>query len=66
MVYFHTKNANLGKFLRALGWKLLVYFMIIWYFSAIVVNSMANLYFCGHFGKFFPFWFIAPRKIWQP
>jgi hypothetical protein len=30
MVYFQTKNPNLGKFWRALEWKLLVYFMVIW------------------------------------
>jgi hypothetical protein len=22
--------------------------------------------FCGHFGIFFPFWYVVPRKIWQP
>jgi hypothetical protein len=27
MVYFQTKNPNLGKFWRALEWKLLVYFV---------------------------------------
>jgi hypothetical protein len=30
MVYFQTKNFNLGKFVRALEWKILVYFMPIW------------------------------------
>jgi hypothetical protein len=29
MVCFQTKNYNLGKFWRALQWKMLVYFMII-------------------------------------
>jgi hypothetical protein len=27
MVYFQTKNRNLGKFGRVLKWKMLVYFM---------------------------------------
>jgi hypothetical protein len=27
MVCFQTKNPNLGKFWRALGWKMLIYFM---------------------------------------
>jgi hypothetical protein len=31
MVYFHTKNPNLGIFWRAKEWNLLVYFLIIWY-----------------------------------
>jgi hypothetical protein len=29
MVCFQTKNPNLGKFLRVLEWKMLVYFMAI-------------------------------------
>jgi hypothetical protein len=29
MVCFQTKNPNLGKFWRALQWKILVYFMTI-------------------------------------
>jgi hypothetical protein len=31
MVYFKNKNPNLGKFLRVLEWKMLVYFMVICY-----------------------------------
>jgi hypothetical protein len=30
MVYFQTKTPNLGKFLRVLQWKMLVYFMDSW------------------------------------
>jgi hypothetical protein len=30
MVFFQTKNPNLGKFWRALEWKKLVYSMSIW------------------------------------
>jgi hypothetical protein len=30
MVYFQTKNPNVGKFWRVSQWKLLVYFMTIW------------------------------------
>jgi hypothetical protein len=30
MVYFQTKNPNLGKFWRALEWKMIIYYMIIW------------------------------------
>jgi hypothetical protein len=30
MVYFQAKNPNLGKFWRALEWKMLVYCMNIW------------------------------------
>jgi hypothetical protein len=31
MVYFKTKNLNLGIFWRALEWKMLVYFTTDWY-----------------------------------
>jgi hypothetical protein len=31
MFSFQIKNPNLGKFWRALEWKMLVYFMVIWY-----------------------------------
>jgi hypothetical protein len=30
MVYFQTKNPDLGKFKRTLDWKMLIYFMVIW------------------------------------
>jgi hypothetical protein len=30
MVYFQTKNPNLGKFWMDLEWKMLLYFMTIW------------------------------------
>jgi hypothetical protein len=30
MVYFQTKNTNLGKFLRALDGKMFIYCMAIW------------------------------------
>jgi hypothetical protein len=35
MVYFQTKNTNLGKFWRAFDWKILIYFMAIWYILLI-------------------------------
>jgi hypothetical protein len=30
MVYFQTKNPELGKFWRDFDWKMLIYFMAIW------------------------------------
>jgi hypothetical protein len=30
MVYFQTKNRNLGQFWRALQWKMFEYFIDIW------------------------------------
>jgi hypothetical protein len=63
MVYFQIKNTNLGKFWRALEWKMLVYFMFIW-----------NIwYILWPFGNVVVIWYIFPRfgifcveKIWQP
>jgi hypothetical protein len=41
--------------------------MAVWY----ILRPIGKFYghfgtFCGPFGIFFPFWFIVPRKIWQP
>jgi hypothetical protein len=57
---FKTKNPNLGTFFSVLQGKMLVKFMAIW--SILLPFRI----FCGHFGIFYPFWYVAPRKIWQP
>jgi hypothetical protein len=68
MVYFLTKNPNLGKFCRALDWKVLIYFMAIWNilqtFGIIydpLVHFAFNLYIFSARS-----WYYARRKIWQP
>jgi hypothetical protein len=59
MVYFPTKNQNLGKFLMAFEWKMSVYFMticsnflaissILWQFGRV----------CGDLVYFSPFWYV--------
>jgi hypothetical protein len=50
MVYFQTKNPNLGKIWRALEWKMLLYFMTIWtrYISAVWYNLWPFGTVCGH------------------
>jgi hypothetical protein len=68
MVYFQTKNPNLGKFWRALDWKMLVYFMniknIFTPFGICILWPLGNLmvfwYVFHRFGKLFQ------EKIWQP
>jgi hypothetical protein len=55
MVCFQTKKPNLGKFWRALEWKMLVYFLIIWNILQPFVYVMAN----------FPV-LVYCVKIWQP
>jgi hypothetical protein len=34
--------------------------MLVWYILRPLVIIG------GHFGAFFPFWYVAPRKIWHP
>jgi hypothetical protein len=50
MVCFQTKNPNLGKFWRALEWKVLLYFMIIWN----ILLPFGMMYSLWSFGIFFP------------
>jgi hypothetical protein len=55
MVYFHTKNPNLGTFWRAFEWKMLVYRMVILYVLSIfcILNCLLVYY----------FWFIMPTNV---
>jgi hypothetical protein len=63
---FKPKIPIFGKFWRVLKWKMLVYYMVIW--------SILRLFgvFCGHLVYFMflvyflPYWYVVPRKIWQP
>jgi hypothetical protein len=52
MVYFQTKNPNLGKFWRDLDWKMLIYFMAIW-------NILRAFEICyAHWIRFLLIWYI--------
>jgi hypothetical protein len=53
MVSFQTKNTNLGKFWRALDWKMLIYLMAIWNIS--LTFGM----FYDHLVHFVFFWYIV-------
>jgi hypothetical protein len=55
MVCFQTKNINLGKFLGVLQWKILVYFMAIWY----ILWPFEIFY--GHLVYFVVIWYISSR-----
>jgi hypothetical protein len=52
MVCFKTKNPNLGKFWRALEWKMLVYFMTIWN----IIHPFGIIY--GRFVSLVVIWYI--------
>jgi hypothetical protein len=62
MVYFQTKNLNLGKFWRALERKMLLNYMTIWIFFGHLVYFMAIWYSLYSFGIFFPFWYVWTKK----
>jgi hypothetical protein len=51
----------------------LVYFTVIWYISrpfgifyGHLVYFTAIWYILSSFGRLIPFWYVLPRKIWQP
>jgi hypothetical protein len=52
MACFQTKNPNLGKFCRDLQWKMLIYFMAIWY-----ILWLFGI-FCGYVVYFVAIWYI--------
>jgi hypothetical protein len=66
MVCFQTKNPNFGKFWRILQWKIFVYVMTIWSILRPCKYLIAISYILWSLGIFSLFWYIVPRKIWQP
>jgi hypothetical protein len=64
MVYFQTKNHNFGKYFRALEWKMLVYFMTIWYIlqqSGILYGNLVSFGVIWYV-YFPPFWYVWTNK----
>jgi hypothetical protein len=57
MVYFQTKNPNLGKFLSALDWKVSIYFMAIWN----IIQTFGKIY--DHLAHFVFIWYIFPVLV---
>jgi hypothetical protein len=67
MAYFQTKNPNLGKFWRDLQWNILAFLWPFGIFYGHLVYFVAVGYILFLlFAIVFPFWYVAPRKIWQP
>jgi hypothetical protein len=64
MDFFQTKSPNLSKFWRALEWKMLVYFTVIW--SILRRFGIPILWPYGNCVYFSSLWYIVSRKIWQP
>jgi hypothetical protein len=67
-VFFQTKYPDLGKFWKALEWKMLVDFIAIWNifraFGIPILGPFVNL--VAKLVCFPPFWYIESRKIGQP
>jgi hypothetical protein len=55
MVYFQTKNFNLGNFWRVLQWKILIYFLC----HAVYLRPFDIFY--GHLVNFVVIWYIFPH-----
>jgi hypothetical protein len=53
---------NLGNFCGDLQLKMVVFFIAVWSTKCFV----AIWYILWLFGMLFPFWYVVPRKIWQP
>jgi hypothetical protein len=66
MAYFQTQNPNLGRFWRALQWKMLMYFMAYWSIEGPFVILCGQLLNFVAIWYIFPFWYVVRRKIWQP
>jgi hypothetical protein len=64
MVHLRTRYHNFGIFCKALERKTLESFRGIRFLPMYVVRPFGIV--CGHLVYFSPFWYIAPRKIWQP
>jgi hypothetical protein len=71
MVYFQTQHPNLGKFFIVLAMKVVGKFYgqsvsFMYLHTAFSYISWSFCILCGRFGIFLPFWYVLPRKIWQP
>jgi hypothetical protein len=64
---FKPKIANFGKYWNVLQWKMLVNFTAIRSILLPFRIFYGHLvYFVGTLLYVFPFWYVVPRKIWQP
>jgi hypothetical protein len=62
MVYFQTKNPNLGKFWRALNWTMVIYFMAIW--NGIFFYHLVHFVFIWYIlGSFVFIWYHFPVLV---
>jgi hypothetical protein len=63
MVSFRTKNQNFGGSCNGICWYILWPFVQL---SGHLAYFMAMWHMFPRFGTFYPFWYVVPRKNWQP
>jgi hypothetical protein len=67
MVYFHSKNPNLGNLESLEMENIGIFYGRLEHFTAVFGIFIAIWYFCGHLVYFSQLWYIVSRrKIWQP
>jgi hypothetical protein len=67
MVYFQTKNPNLGKFWTTLDWKMLIYFMAVLEYSTDIWDILRQFgTFCVHLVHFSGFGIMHQVKSGNP
>jgi hypothetical protein len=64
MVYFQTKNHNLGKFWRVLQWKMLVYFVPFVFVAIWHILWPFGIYY-GHLAYLLAIWHMYLMAIWH-
>jgi hypothetical protein len=53
VLYFQTKNPNLGIYMRSFEWKILAYFMAIGIFDCYFICFMTSWYILWSIGEYF-------------
>jgi hypothetical protein len=66
MLYFQTKNPDLGNFWMVLQWNILEYYMFGLFFRLFDIICDHLVYFMAIWYIFSPLWYVVPRNIWQP
>jgi hypothetical protein len=64
---FSNQKSQFGVILVGLAIENLgIFYEHLVYFTAILTILWPFGIFCGHLVNFSPFWYVVPRKIWQP
>jgi hypothetical protein len=64
--FFKPKNTNLGKFSAGLAKKMLILLICLFHVQVVYLCYGHLVHFVVILVYFFLFWYVVPRKIWQP